>query len=149
MKKAVIAVTAVLLVAAGIAGWFLTRPEPATATPTIAVEGTLTVPNGAVDATECELSNGYEDIHQGAQVVVKNDSGKTVGVGDLGEPTLEEQDEIEKYSSFTFTDCVFPFTVTIRPDGSDFYAIRVGGVTRGSLEYSKEELSQPVDLTLK
>ena len=62
---------------------------PTNAAKPIEVAGTVTVVGSvdpiASDLTNCSNSGGYDDINQGAQVVVKNSDGKQVGVGKLSQ----------------------------------------------------------------
>lgn len=82
----------------------------------------------------CFGKNGYDDIHEGAQVVVTDSTGATVAVGKLGR------------GEYTGGTCTLPFTIDGVPEGSDFYGIEVAH--RGELTYSRDDLNEPLRLTL-
>jgi hypothetical protein len=99
------------------------------------ISGEFTLRESAIDGdailrTEitCAGRGGYSDIRPGLQVLVKNGSGETLGISDLGVGDKTE-----------FPTCKFPFKVTDLPR-SDFYSIEVG--RRGSLEYSFNDLKE-------
>lgn len=66
--------------------------------------------------TECYGASGYEDIEPGAQITVRDEAGKTVGIGEL---------EGGKYRRATYT-CDFTFKVTDVTAGGRFYTIAIG-----------------------
>lgn len=77
----------------------------------------------------CVPDDGYEDIAQGAQVVVRDGSHKTIAVGRLG---------LGVNAADGGSSCTFTFSVKV-PDAS-FYAISVSH--RGSVSYSRSELAR-------
>ena len=82
----------------------------------------------------CTGSGGFDDIERGAQVVVSNGNGQTIGTTTLGYGELD-------------VGCRFVFTVEV--PRSDFYAFTIG--QRGGPTFSFEELEQldwEVPLTL-
>jgi len=82
----------------------------------------------------CYGTGGYDDVNEGAQVVVKDSGGQVIGAGGLG-PGLAVG---EPTSSRRFTDfCVFLFEVAALPD-SEFYSVEVSH--RGELTYSATKL---------
>ena len=86
----------------------------------------------------CSGSDGYDDITEGAQVVVSDQSGKTLGTGVLGAGTYDGD------------ACVFGLAVRELPKAS-FYKINVGREARGQLNYSLHQMKAShwfVDLTL-
>jgi hypothetical protein len=121
----------VFLLLAGLAvygGWWWTHRD-LTVRGDIAVAGSGSFYTGGM----CTTSGGYADIREGAQVVIKDDTGKVVATTTLG-PGVS--------ASGT---CTFPFSVTV-PTGSDFYAVELG--RRGSVHYTAEQLAAGVHLTI-
>ena len=97
---------------------------------TLGLEGvTQNAPGGG----ECDGYGGYDDITPGAQVVIKA-KGETVGKGTLGEG---------KYDGGW---CRFPFSVPDVKGGADFYSVEIAN--RGAIEYTKDELTKGVKLSL-
>lgn len=90
----------------------------------------------------CTGANGYDDIADGAQVVVRDAHGTTVGVGKLGRGILTK-----KVGRFTSAPCMFIFA--IEPvkvtKGSDFYSVEVAG--RGQIQFQKAD-AEDLELTL-
>ena len=74
----------------------------------------------------CNGTDGYDDIHEGSQVVVTNESGTVIGTTELG-PGRSQSSGV---------GCRYDFSVAV-PDAA-FYNIAVGD--RGKLTYSKAEL---------
>lgn len=113
--------------------------SPAAKKLTIAGDFTLQLTEFAWDKNPptCWGRNGYDDIRQGAQVVITDSTGATVGVGQLsaGEPSVV---------SDRATKCVLRWQVPDIPDGSDFYAVEVSH--RGKVQYSRAEVVGPIRL---
>lgn len=86
-------------------------------------------------AVACHGSGGYDDIRQGAQIVVSDAAGKTLAIGSLGQGTATGT-----------TTCVFPVKVHVKSGGGDFYAVEVSH--RGRVQYTADEIRQPLHLTL-
>jgi hypothetical protein len=113
----------------------------AVASPTIT--GRLTMTGGAGSkldktATTCAASGGYDDIHDGAQVVVKDGAGVIIGTGLLAlDPEADKRGNV----------CVWTFKVPVKT--SDFYSLNIGH--RDPLTYSHDEMESEawnVGLTL-
>lgn len=93
---------------------------------------------------QCTVEDGYDDQAQGAQVVVTDAAGETVGIGELASVGLQILDGSEDMSD---TWCGFRFTVEDVPTGSDFYGIAVGH--RDPIQFTEDEVfTEGVDLTL-
>lgn len=76
----------------------------------------------------CRGSSGYDDLREGAQVIVRNDS-EVVGVAELS------AGEVAKYPSSVV--CEFRFKVADVPEGADYYGLTVGN--RNELQVSVDE----------
>lgn len=114
----------------------------------ITVAGAIAVPGGFAEGglaggpgQVCAVGGGYSDIRAGAQVVVTDDAGRTLALGQLGDGTLRLPD-LEHWGT---RSCVFPFSVQV-PGGHDFYGVEV--THRGVVRYSAGQLRQPVELSL-
>ena len=79
----------------------------------------------------CEGTGGYSDIQEGLKVKVTDETGKILGIGELGSDNNRGE--------FRSVKCVFPFKVEGIPSAR-FYSIEVG--RRGSLEYSRKDLEK-------
>jgi hypothetical protein len=90
----------------------------------------------------CEAADGFDDIHAGTQVVIADETGATVALGDLNGGNLQgtEGDPV-----FTL-DCGFDFIVPDIPVGHPFYKVSIG--RRGTQEYTAAQLREPIELTL-
>lgn len=101
--------------------------------------GTLTLSspdgNGISGGASCVGTGGFNDIREGTQVVIRDETGTTVGVGQL-----------EAASASLSTRCTFAFTVDGVPTGADFYEVEISH--RGGITFSQEELERGVSLTL-
>jgi hypothetical protein len=120
-------------------------PTPKSTPKPLQAAGTITVPiniedalNGTVEmGSPCIAEDGYDDITDGAQVIITNASGKTVGVGSLEPGTV----------SSTGSKCQFEFTVNGIPAGSKFYGIHIGNQNRGVIQEPADQIGN-VQLTL-
>lgn len=144
MKTLVTAVAAVLLVAGcGAEG----KPSASgttgsTTSNVFGIQGVISVDAGKTvpgqteytDGGNCVLAGGYDDIQQGAQVTVKDQSGTIVGLGALDVGHIQTG------------RCVFGFGVDDLPEGKDFYTVEVSH--RGELKYTREGLRESLTLTL-
>lgn len=152
MKKIIVAVGAAVAVTAGSwTGYSLLTPD------TITVKGAISFPHESLidksflnDGPQglgepCAPPDGYDDITRGAQVVVKNIDRQTVAVGELRSGTVKK---VGVDGDATLTNCSFPFTVEVEPDGSDFYTIHVGNEARGEVEFTEAQLRRKVNLSL-
>lgn len=93
---------------------------------------------------ECRGKAGFDDLREGAQVVVTNAAGRTVAIGHLGtgkSATTGGGDSVVRLVA-----CTFPIKVEDVPDGENFYGITV--THRGTQQYTREQLRQPIHLTL-
>lgn len=99
-----------------------------------------------VIGTSCYGAGGYEDLRQGAAVIVKDDKGATVATGRLGEGTnLIPAGATARDAS---EGCRFQFEVPDVPK-RDFYEVSVthrGGVTKSYEELTADDWQ--VQLTL-
>lgn len=119
---------------------------------THSVFGTLTVgdadpvldPGSAMGS--CQGGIGYDDIHAGAQALVKDGDGHTLAVADLGPGKVTDVKVLA--SGGGSLQCQFAFTMRDVPD-APFYAFSFG--RRGGPTYTNSELvaaSWSVELTL-
>ncbi|MGW3608922.1 hypothetical protein ACWD6N_03385 [Micromonospora sp. NPDC005163] len=126
-------------------------PEPAPAAAVSAapaarvVTGTLMLgdPDGVAwdSTTGCRGSGGYDDIAPGAQVVITDSAGATVGLGKLGNGVMETAP-----GATTADGCKFNFTVKDVPTGKNFYGVEVSH--RGKVQYPEQQLFGAFALTL-
>lgn len=124
---------AVALTACGSSSGPTVAPAPKTFT----VKGHLTLTSGNLDGgygDGCLGSDGFDDIESGAQVVVKDASGKSVAIGALGDGVKSQK-----------VVCTFPFTVPNVPAGDNVYSIEV--THRGGISFTPDKAGD-VDLTL-
>ncbi len=114
----------------------VSAPSPSTLTVTgkLIVKGDY--PAVQVDGIMCGTGGGYTDIREGAQVVVTDESAKTIALGRLGKGAWAN----------TTAECIFFFTVTGVPTGLQFYGIEVSH--RGRLQYTAAQLATPLALTI-
>jgi hypothetical protein len=71
---------------------------------------------------------GYDDIHEGTSVTVRDESGKTVAIGRL------------QRGDCSGGGCVYPFVVEDVPVGSKFYEVEVSH--RGGVTFSRQDLDE-------
>jgi len=119
-----------------------TSQAPLTVTGSVKADG-ITWRDGARAGESCTPSDGYDDL-PGAQVVVADDSGKTLATGEMSQGTFTET---AKDLGVTKGPCSFAFSVPNVPAGLAFYTVSVG--RRGSQKVSASEIAQPLDLTLR
>lgn len=106
---------------------------------TVLVAGTLDLMDAYSDGTgtACSGSGGYSDIADGAQVVVTDASGKTIGVGSLVSGV--STDLVGNIGT-----CEFTFAVRV-PSGVGPYAVEV--THRGKISFTEADAGD-VKLTL-
>lgn len=117
-----IATITVALLAAAAYGIFGFGAE----THTITGDLSLTTANDLSAGDSCQGTGGYSDITPGTQVVVEDDTGKTLATSAFGPGTYDG------------TSCVFQFTFTDVPKAA-FYRVQQNG-NRGVLQYSYAEM---------
>lgn len=135
-----IAVTAlVALSALALAGCSTSAAaKPAPAKPkTFSSKGSITVPNGDYsapgnDGSFCGGMPGYGDIVGGAQVVVKDESGKTLAVAPLEAGVTDS-------TSGVVIKCRYDFELKGLPNAK-FYSVHVGNQARGDVQFSKSDM---------
>ncbi len=111
-----------------------TQPRTLTVSGTLTVKGTYPAVS-TVDEITCTTGGGYTDIRQGTQVVVTDESARTIALGRLGYGSWERRE-----------GCIFLFMVADIPAGQRFYGIEVGH--RGRLQYTAAQLATPLALTI-
>lgn len=126
---------------------FAGKPASAAASPSTAgvfkVYGDMTLSLGdfgwGKSPEACWGKGGYDDIRAGAQVVITDANGVTVGVGRLidGDPTVYD----DRASS-----CVFRWEIPNVPDGSSFYAVEISH--RGKVQFNRADITRSISLTL-
>lgn len=90
----------------------------------------------------CTVETGYEDQTDGAQVVITDADGSTIGISTLTATGLQVA---SGSTSMTDTWCGFTFTVDDVPTGSGFYGIATGH--RDPVQFTEDEAFSP-DLVL-
>lgn len=126
-----LAVGAVVLVAAGIAGGVMVAGGKGPFGPrTFTVNGTLSLqnPDGYSASTTCIGKGGYADIDEGTAVTITDAATATVAIGRLGVGRIDDY------------GCTFGFSVSSVPAGKGFYGIEVSH--RGVLKYSEADISK-------
>jgi hypothetical protein len=126
-----------IILAVIIVGAFLRSTWQSTASHDIKGTFALTDSGKFTTGQICQGSGGYDDIQAGAQITVKDGSGKTLATGELVSGVADDADT-----------CTFPFVVTGVP-GADFYAISVSH--RGEITFSRSQMTSngwSVGLTL-
>lgn len=103
------------------------------ATETIAGTFTLTNPQVRPPTEPCVGEEGFDDIQEGAQVVIRDGDGTTIANSALG-PGEATSDSTGPGSLWY---CVFAFSVEV-PAGEPFYSVEVSH--RGEVTYSAEEM---------
>lgn len=76
----------------------------------------------------CAGSGGYDDLIEGADVVVRDSNGKKVGVGELGPGETPDEGG----------GCTWPFKITdVSSGGGDIYSVEVAN--RGEVSFKKKD----------
>ena len=105
---------------------------------TVAVEGNWyeNVQQGNTNkGGTCIVEDGFDDQESGAQVVVSDASGETVGLGSLVSRGLQASPGTTDMQE---TWCGFTFTVKDVPTGSEFYGVAIGN--RDPVQFPEDEL---------
>jgi hypothetical protein len=111
-----------------------TRQPTPTPEPAHSLLVTLDVhdPNATLDeqiGLICETSAGYDDIHEGTQITVRDETESVIGLGELGAGFWRPDDEI----------CWFVARVEDLPEAR-FYSVEIRD--RGVLRYSRAEMEE-------
>lgn len=137
----VLTVSAVLLVAlAGLTTAVVALLPRLSQPPALTVAGSMTVTGDrpqvvTEDELTCTTGGGYDDIRQGAQVVVTDAAAKTIALGQLGPGSWKRG-----------VGCIFLFSVADVPADGEFYGVEVSH--RGRVQYTAGQLVEPLDLEL-
>ncbi|MBB5776226.1 hypothetical protein [Nonomuraea jabiensis] len=83
----------------------------------------------------CTGAESYADIRQGAQVVVTDTSGTTIGLGKLGAGQRDDR------------GCVFQFEVANVPAGQPFYGVEVP--LSGRRQYTASQVASHFELRVE
>lgn len=117
---------------------------------TFSIKGQITISDTTTgleygsSTAACKGAGGYTDIHEGADVVVTDATGKTVAIGHL----LEGRATYNALSPTRPQSCTWQISVDDVPDGDNFYGIAIGSEQRGKKQYQRDELDIPLHLTL-
>jgi hypothetical protein len=107
-------------------------PRPTSTAPAHTMMGTFTLgPSSSfIGGTDfCRGTGAYDDIKAGAEVTVKNESGKIIGTSQLTDQPIRVPED----------KCVLNFQVTSLPV-ADSYSIAVG--RRGEMTYSYADMQK-------
>jgi len=116
--------TRVILVGATLLALIACSPAAPTVTGNMGLYGGHVSRDGD---TSCVGVGGYEDMHDGAEVVVKDGAGVIIGTGRLVfDPAADQRGNI----------CIWTFSVPTKT--SDFYSVSIG--RRDALNYSAAEM---------
>lgn len=86
----------------------------------------LTTANSLSPGDTCLGTGGYSDIHEGTQVIIEDDTGRTLATGDFGTGLYDGR------------SCVFSFSFKDVPKAK-FYRVHQSG-DRGTLQYSYSDM---------
>ena len=155
MKLIPIAAIAVVALLSGCAvSATETSPTPTpTTTPSIFIAGVVSTPldlsaftasgEDAAIGVPCTSSAGYDDIHDGAQVIISDQTGTTIGLTTLGAGQLLAKEGDSLFAA----RCAYKFQQTV-PGGATFYGLHAGNANRGVVQYSPEDVRNLIQLTL-
>lgn len=106
---------------------------------TITVKGQMTLNDSDNEGSggECYGTGGYDDMRGGAQVVIRDGEGKSVGLGQLDPGNADVQ--------YPTVSCHFAFSVADVPAGLGIYSVEVAN--RGAISF-KEADAGSVELAL-
>ena len=90
--------------------------------------------DGEDAGASCHGQSGYDDIDEGAQVVIKDGDSKRIAVGSLGAGTL-----MTSITDAETPRCEFTFKVKDVPDKGSIYTIAIGN--RDDYTFKKSEAS--------
>lgn len=114
------------------------------------IQGSIVLAAGNLDWWEegkpCRGKGGYADLVGGAQIVVENETGTTIAVGQLEPGTLPDPIPTDPWTSRRVPDCTFQFSVKDVPEGANFYTLKIG--SRESPTFTREQLDAPLELSI-
>ena len=87
------------------------------------------------EGARCEATGGYDDIAQGTQVVVKDDTGKIIGLGRLTYGTMLATGTT--FIGLTEVRCSFNFSISDVPE-VPIYSLEVAD--RGTQSYTLQDM---------
>lgn len=147
-----VAVALIVLAAAGVTTWALTRTPDAPTTPpasaaggTFAARGTLRLADGIGPAwplgESCSGRGGYADIREGAQVTVTDSTGAVVALSELSDGVVTDNPELQGSKV-----CEFAFSLRDVPAGRGIYGVEVSH--RGAVRFQEVDMFRDIGLTL-
>lgn len=111
-----------------------TTASTTTTLPTETITGSIELQEGMLSPRDnCSGQGGYDDLTEGAQVVVKDGDGNVIGTG-----RLDAGRSVEAIAG-TMWFCTFDFSVEV-PADRPFYVIEVSH--RGELTYSLADMQE-------
>jgi hypothetical protein len=135
-RRVALIMAVLLLLMAGAVTALVVSSQPSTFT----VTGTfaITAPAGTYNpATYC-TGAGYADVHTGTEVVLSDEAGKTLAVGQLvADASLGDASR---------RGCAYTFTLTGVPAGIKIYGLTMSH--RGTVHYTEAQLRAGPHLTL-
>lgn len=115
------------------------KPDTLTVTGTVTLTSILGIYSD--DDKSCTGKEGYDDVHGGSQVSVKDGAGKTLAFTKLS----GDGKVTSTYSGFP-DGCQWRFTITGVPTGEPVYTVGIG--SRGGPSYHEADLAKTLALTL-
>jgi len=121
--------------------------------PAVTIQGDVTVPADSVNSQDvkggiCVGTDGYEDIVGGAQIRITSSTGAVIGTGTLGPGHTSELFTDDTIINGKASKCAYHFQIDGISGQIDTYGISVGGPARGTLYYSREQLSEPLQIVV-
>lgn len=148
LPGAVCALTAIVVTTLAVAGCSSSEAtgkgsSAATASETLTAAGSIRVRVGGMDerveGAACNAADGYDDVAEGADVVVTDAQGATVGTAPLRAGTL-------KFIDNTNVWCNFTFIVKDIPAGGKFYKLTAG--QRDPKQLTESDLHSSIQLQI-
>lgn len=113
---------------------------------TFSITGEMTLPRGDFTWSQgldtCSGRGGYDDMTRGTTVVVTDETGKTIALGELQTGVADRDPDATDFA----IRCRLKFDVTGIPEGHQFYSVEVGH--RGEVQYTRDGLNRPLSLEL-
>lgn len=103
------------------------------------LSGTISTPRhpeSPLSTKNCLSDAGFDDVHEGAQITLRNPSDEIIALAELESGTM------------TSTGCSFKFDVKAVPPGHGFYTVDVGNSFRGTYTVAEEDLGVFLTLSL-